>query len=135
MSDEKAWITDRCIDGRLMRHKPFPDDPDFEHDMGECPECGGAGCDRSTDIANQLYESYEKRGLLSWDRIHVAADEIVALRIQLAEALALLKQAEQRLVYWMAEARPNETAGDEQRTQTMIDTNPVIMAIRALDER
>lgn len=35
----------------------------------------------------------------------------------------------------MAEASPNETAGDEQRTQTMIDTNPVIMAIRALDER
>lgn len=128
-------ITDRCIDGRLMRHKPFPDDPDFEHDMGECPECGGAGCDRSADIANQLYESYEKRDLLSWDRIHVAADEIVALRIQLAEALALLKQAEQRLVYWMAEASPNETAGDKQRTQTMIDTNPVIMAIRALDER
>lgn len=39
-------MSDRCEDGRLMRHKPFPDDPYFEHDVGRCPECDGKGCDR-----------------------------------------------------------------------------------------
>ena len=34
----------RCIDGRLMKHQPFSDDPDFEHDIGECPACEGFGC-------------------------------------------------------------------------------------------
>lgn len=38
-------MPDRCEDGRLMRHRPFPDDPHFEHDVGECPECQGAGCE------------------------------------------------------------------------------------------
>jgi hypothetical protein len=36
-------MTDRCVDGRLMRHKPFQDDPDFEYDVGECPDCKGGG--------------------------------------------------------------------------------------------
>ncbi len=35
---------ERCIDGRLFRHRPFPDDPAFEHDVGQCPECEGRGC-------------------------------------------------------------------------------------------
>ena len=35
---------ERCIDGRVMRHIPFPDDPDFEQDVGECPHCYGRGC-------------------------------------------------------------------------------------------
>lgn len=39
-------MSDRCEDGRLMRSRPFPDDPYFEHDIGECPECGGEGCHR-----------------------------------------------------------------------------------------
>lgn len=36
-------MTDRCVEGRMMRHNPFPDDPEFEHDVGECPECRGSG--------------------------------------------------------------------------------------------
>lgn len=29
----------RCVEGRLMRHDPQPDDPDLETDRGPCPEC------------------------------------------------------------------------------------------------
>jgi hypothetical protein len=36
----------RCVDGRLFRHVPQHDDPDFEIDAGRCEECEGAGCDR-----------------------------------------------------------------------------------------
>lgn len=36
--------TTRCIDGRLFRHAPGPDDPYCEVDVGECKECGGKGC-------------------------------------------------------------------------------------------
>lgn len=35
----------RCIDGRIMRHDPQPDDPSLESDIGKCPECNGKGCD------------------------------------------------------------------------------------------
>jgi len=34
----------RCVDGRLMRHDPQPDDPYLETDIGQCPECEGEGC-------------------------------------------------------------------------------------------
>jgi len=34
----------RCVDGRLMRHDPMPDDPYLETDIGKCPECEGKGC-------------------------------------------------------------------------------------------
>ena len=34
----------RCIDGRLWRHDPQPDDPYLETERGECPECRGKGC-------------------------------------------------------------------------------------------
>jgi hypothetical protein len=34
----------RCIDGRLMRHDPQPDDPYLETDVGKCDACGGKGC-------------------------------------------------------------------------------------------
>ena len=34
----------RCVDGRLYRHDPQPDDPDLETDIGQCPECAGKGC-------------------------------------------------------------------------------------------
>lgn len=34
----------RCIDGRLMRHDPQPDDPELETDVGACPDCSGKGC-------------------------------------------------------------------------------------------
>jgi hypothetical protein len=27
----------RCVDGRMMRHDPQPDDPGFETDIGQCP--------------------------------------------------------------------------------------------------
>lgn len=37
-------MSERCEDGRLMRHRPFPDDPYFEHDVGKCPRCDGKGC-------------------------------------------------------------------------------------------
>lgn len=36
----------RCVDGRLMRHDPQHDDPYLETDIGKCPECEGAGCDK-----------------------------------------------------------------------------------------
>ncbi len=35
----------RCVDGRLMRHDPQPDDPYLETDIGECGECEGVGCE------------------------------------------------------------------------------------------
>lgn len=39
----------RCVDGRLMRHDPQPDDPYLETDRGACPECGGKGCDTTDE--------------------------------------------------------------------------------------
>lgn len=35
----------RCIDGRSMRHDPQSDDPYLETDIGQCPDCDGAGCE------------------------------------------------------------------------------------------
>lgn len=37
-------MAERCVDGRLMRHDPQPDDPYLETDIGKCPDCDGAGC-------------------------------------------------------------------------------------------
>ena len=37
----------RCIDGRLWKHVPQFDDPDFEQDIGVCEGC--AGCDPTAD--------------------------------------------------------------------------------------
>lgn len=37
-------MSDRCIDGRLWRAKPLWDDPYYEYDVGECPDCEGKGC-------------------------------------------------------------------------------------------
>lgn len=34
----------RCVEGRLMRHDPQPDDPELEVDCGLCPDCSGDGC-------------------------------------------------------------------------------------------
>jgi hypothetical protein len=34
----------RCIDGRLWRHDPQPDDPNLETDVGVCDDCAGHGC-------------------------------------------------------------------------------------------
>ena len=39
-------MTDRCVDGRVFRHRPYPDDPDFEHDVGPCPNLTGERCSR-----------------------------------------------------------------------------------------
>jgi hypothetical protein len=35
----------RCVEGRLMRSDPQPDDPNLETDRGVCPECQGRGCE------------------------------------------------------------------------------------------
>lgn len=35
-----------CVDGRLMRYDPQPDDPYLQTDLGECPDCDGLGCER-----------------------------------------------------------------------------------------
>jgi hypothetical protein len=43
----------RCVDGRLMRHDPQQDDPDLETDIGECPDCSGAGCAENGDAADK----------------------------------------------------------------------------------
>jgi hypothetical protein len=45
-------MTDRCIDGRLFRHRPFFDDPDFEYDVGRCPDCDGKGCDEEGETCS-----------------------------------------------------------------------------------
>ena len=42
----------RCIDGRLLKHEPFPDDPEFETDIGPCPDFPGCGC--SDDLPEEL---------------------------------------------------------------------------------
>lgn len=34
----------RCIDGRIWRHDPQPDDPYLETEIGPCEECNGEGC-------------------------------------------------------------------------------------------
>lgn len=37
----------RCVEGRLLRHDPQFDDPYLETDVGQCPDCGGAGCEEA----------------------------------------------------------------------------------------
>lgn len=39
-------MIERCDQGRLMRYTPFPDDPGFAMDIGQCPLCDGdpLGC-------------------------------------------------------------------------------------------
>ena len=44
MSNRFAHHSTRCVDGRVMRHDPQPDDPDLETDIGKCEECDGKGC-------------------------------------------------------------------------------------------
>ncbi len=45
MSRKPFWDRPhRCVDGRVMRHDPQPDDPNLETDIGQCEECGGDGC-------------------------------------------------------------------------------------------
>ena len=34
-----------CVNGRLMRCDPQPDDPSLETDIGVCPDCHGRGCE------------------------------------------------------------------------------------------
>lgn len=38
----------RCVDGTLYRHDPQHDDPDYETNLGVCPECDGHGCDEDS---------------------------------------------------------------------------------------
>ena len=37
-------MTTRCVEGRIMRHDPQPDDPYLETDIGRCEVCEGNGC-------------------------------------------------------------------------------------------
>lgn len=58
----------RCIDGRLMRHDPQPDDPYLETDIGCCLDCGGRGCElpevtgvqRTTQFSNAVLVTFTK---------------------------------------------------------------------------
>jgi len=52
----------RCIEGRLYRHDPQHDDPDFETDVGPCPDCRGAGCDSDDGQPDEAQEwaSYDR---------------------------------------------------------------------------
>jgi hypothetical protein len=43
----------RCIEGRLWRHDPQPDDPYLETDVGQCPECEGLGCNDESEADNE----------------------------------------------------------------------------------
>lgn len=45
MRDRSLGRRTRCIDGRIMRHDPQPDDPSLETDIGKCPDCDGKGCE------------------------------------------------------------------------------------------
>lgn len=57
MSRRFAHHSTRCIDGRLMRHDPQPDDPGLETDIGKCPECEGEGCITTTcDCCGKIRE-------------------------------------------------------------------------------
>lgn len=40
----------RCVEGRLLRHDPQPDDPELMTDRGECPDCEGKGCPERDEI-------------------------------------------------------------------------------------
>ena len=44
---ERLPLGVRCIDGRLWKHVPQSDDPDFEQDIGACEGC--AECDPAAD--------------------------------------------------------------------------------------
>ena len=73
----------RCIDGRIMRHDPQPDDPDLETDVGECTEChGSGGCEGISSGKMTLVERLRAdvtRGTLDQRDILDAADEIERL--------------------------------------------------------
>ncbi len=38
-----------CVDGRLLRHDPQPDDPYLQTDVGKCPDCDGKGCNKTEE--------------------------------------------------------------------------------------
>jgi len=42
-----SWPDNRlfCDGGALYRCDGFDDDPDYVTYLGQCPECGGVGCD------------------------------------------------------------------------------------------
>lgn len=47
----------RCDGGTLYRHDPCPDDPYFEMEIGQCPKCGGRGCERRPDTVTIVLPS------------------------------------------------------------------------------
>lgn len=49
----------RCVDGRLFRHDPQPDDPDLETDIGRCPECEGQGCE-VVAVGNAMQQAWDE---------------------------------------------------------------------------
>ena len=54
-------MSKRCVDGVVYKHRPFPDDPDFEYEIGPCPNAGKDGkCDLCKDDASQVGASMTK---------------------------------------------------------------------------
>lgn len=62
----------RCIDGRLMRHDPQFDDPEFETDVGQCPDCSGKGCGDDGDPVEK--RGYSNEWLRSYRRWKAAGE-------------------------------------------------------------
>ena len=60
MSRSRIFSNVRCIDGRLWRHDPMPDDPYLETEIGMCDECQGRGkglnCDEPLEASGQEVE-------------------------------------------------------------------------------
>ncbi len=71
MSRNPFWDrAHRCVDGRVMRHDPLPDDPNLETDIGQCEKCCGDGCDGNenetlAENAKLKAENTDLRELLS----------------------------------------------------------------------
>lgn len=66
-------IDARCVDGRIMRHDPQPDDPGLETDIGRCPECAGKGCVECEDCGcictdDLCDDCVQNRAEIAWER-------------------------------------------------------------------
>lgn len=58
----------RCIDGRLFEHQPQYDDPDFEIDIDECPDCSGDGCGDDGNAVSKPGRSQDWLRDPDWER-------------------------------------------------------------------
>lgn len=66
----------RCVEGRLLRHDPQFDDPYLETDVGQCPDCGGAGCEEAMTTDDELLALARKATPGEWrqDVMYVTAE-------------------------------------------------------------